>query len=228
MEHDNLPAGTRETILRRARELFLAQGYHKTSMRAIARTAGISTGPLYFHFQNKAEVFYHICRDAGERLVADFRQAASGSGHAGIRLRSIYRAYRDFYYREPELFEILHLATNPRAGVDLPQSLRDDLDRNFGEMLLIMEDIIREGISAGELRPVEPRHLALYLYSLAEGVFMANQTGVLRRSGTSLDEMIEAAIGLTGVGMVNLPAAWADGDRGCLSPDKKNGGHNHD
>lgn len=225
MEHENLPAGTRETILQQARELFLAQGYHKTSMRAIAQAAGISTGPLYFHFQNKAEVFYHICCDAVERLVADFRQAACGTERAGIRLRSIYRAYRDFYYREPELFEILHLATNPRAGVDLPQPLRDELDQEFGKMLLIMEDIIREGISAGELRPVKPRHLALYLYSLAEGVFMSNQTGVLRRSGTSLDEMIDAAIMLTGVGMVNFPVACTDGDRSFPPPDKKDGGH---
>lgn len=213
MEHENLPARTRETILQRARELFLAQGYHKTSMRAIAQAAGISTGPLYFHFQNKAEVFYHICCDAVARLVTDFRQASSGTERAGFRLRSIYRAYRDFYYREPELFEILHLATNPRAGVDLPQPLRDQLDQEFGKMLFIMEEIIREGVAAGDLRPVEPRHLALYLYSLAEGVFMANQTGLLRRSGTSLDEMIDAAIMLTGIGMVNFPVNLPDGNK---------------
>src|SRR6266511_391359 len=126
---------TRAVILKQARALFLSQGYHKTTMRTIAETAGISTGPLYFHFRNKAEVFFHICSDAFDYLIADFRRAAGDAGHAGQRLRNIYYAYKSFYYQEPQLFAIMHLATNPMGGVDLPQPLEETLNKKSKELI---------------------------------------------------------------------------------------------
>ena len=48
---------TRETILNAAHHLFIKQGYHGTSMRQIAREAGIALGGLYNHFSGKEAVF---------------------------------------------------------------------------------------------------------------------------------------------------------------------------
>ena len=87
---------TRGVILTKARQLFLTLGYHKTTMRNIAETAGISTGPLYFHFRDKAEVFYHICNEAFERLEADFSRVSQAEKTAGERLRDIFLAYKAF------------------------------------------------------------------------------------------------------------------------------------
>ncbi|MBP2652791.1 MAG: TetR/AcrR family transcriptional regulator [Firmicutes bacterium] len=194
---------TREIILERSKELFLALGYHKTTMRAIAEAAGISTGPLYFHFQSKAEVFFHICNQAFDYLIADFRVVAGDSSHAARRLKNIYYVYKKFYYREPQLFEIMHLATDPMAGIDLPAELVELLKQKAQEKVSIMEQVTSEGILRKELRPVEPRKLALYLYSVAEGIFLSNRIGVLKQSEISLDEMIEAAIDLVGLGMIS-------------------------
>ena len=193
---------TRTLILERARELFLSQGYHKTSMRTIAEAAGISTGPLYFHFHNKAEVFFHICKAAFDYLIEDFRQAAEKDSHAGLRLRATYYAYKDFYYKEPQLFEIMHLATNPLGGVGLPPPMEEVLNRQSRELLQVMEDIIRDGVARGELRPVDPCRLALYLYSVSEGIFLTNRMGLLQRCDVNLDEMIDTAIDLVGTGMI--------------------------
>ena len=41
------------TILRHARELFLAKGYDATTMAEIARRAGISKGAVYLEFPSK-------------------------------------------------------------------------------------------------------------------------------------------------------------------------------
>jgi len=205
---------TRTLILERARELFLSQGYHKTAMRTIAEAAGISTGPLYFHFRNKAEVFFHICSDAFGYLIEDFRRAAGQEIHAGLRLRAIYYAYKNFYYKEPQLFEIMHLGANPQSGVELPPSMEEILNRQSHELLQVMEGTIRDGIARGELRSVDPCRLALYLFSVSEGIFLSNRMGMLQRSEVSLDEMIETAIDLIGMGMIEqhgeCPAAGED------------------
>lgn len=195
---------TRALILQHARVLFLSQGYHNTTMRTIADAAGSSTGPLYFHFRNKAEVFFHVCSDAYDCLLEDFRQAAGEEGRAGVRLRNIYYAYKAFYYREPQLFEMIHFATTPLGGVDLPQPLQQALHDKAQQIVRIMEVIIREGISRRELRAVDPLKLALYLYSAAEGVFLSQRMGVLGREQVSLDDMIDSAIELIGLGMIEL------------------------
>jgi AcrR family transcriptional regulator len=50
-------ARTRQEILQAAFTLFTAQGYHGTSMRQIARQAGIALGSIYNHFKSKEEIF---------------------------------------------------------------------------------------------------------------------------------------------------------------------------
>ncbi len=48
---------TRSSILQAAYDLFIAQGYHGTSMRQIARKAGLALGGIYNHFSSKEDIF---------------------------------------------------------------------------------------------------------------------------------------------------------------------------
>jgi len=48
---------TRQKLLVAAKELFIAQGYTATTMRQIARGAGITPGAIYNHFSSKDEIF---------------------------------------------------------------------------------------------------------------------------------------------------------------------------
>ena len=193
---------TRALILQRAKELFLIQGYHRTSMRQIAAAAGISTGPLYFHFQNKAEVVFHICNEALERLTGEYRRIAAADGHAAVRLRETYQVYRSFHRQEPQMFEILKLVTHPLGGIKLPAEMAAALGQKSRGMFEVMEDIIRTGIARREIRPVDPKALALSLYSMAEGILMSDQSGLLANCGLSLSETIETAMDVLGLGMV--------------------------
>jgi AcrR family transcriptional regulator len=51
---------TREAIIEAAFSLFLRQGYHGTSMRQIAKRAGIALGGIYNHFGSKEDVFREV------------------------------------------------------------------------------------------------------------------------------------------------------------------------
>ena len=65
---------TREEILNVAYRLFLENGFHGTSMRPIAREAGVSLGGIYNHFNSKEEIFasifyeFHPYRELLEQL----------------------------------------------------------------------------------------------------------------------------------------------------------------
>lgn len=48
---------TRSAIIEAAHDLFIHQGYNATSMRQIAKKAGIALGGIYNHFSGKEEIF---------------------------------------------------------------------------------------------------------------------------------------------------------------------------
>ncbi len=54
---------TREKLMEYARQEFLEKGYMKASLRSICKKAGVTTGALYFFFQNKEDLLSAIVDD---------------------------------------------------------------------------------------------------------------------------------------------------------------------
>jgi|SRR5690625_1508717 len=54
---------TREVIIEVTRELLVEKGYANVSMRQIANKIKCSHGAIYYHFKNKAELFYALVED---------------------------------------------------------------------------------------------------------------------------------------------------------------------
>ena len=50
----------KELLIEAAKQEFLDKGYNKASLRNICAKAGVTTGALYFFFENKAELFAAI------------------------------------------------------------------------------------------------------------------------------------------------------------------------
>lgn len=51
------PTRSRQQIVSSAHRLFLEQGFHGTTMRQIAKAAGVALGSLYNHFADKDDLF---------------------------------------------------------------------------------------------------------------------------------------------------------------------------
>ena len=51
-----------------ARAEFLEKGYQKASLRSICKNAGVTTGALYFFFQDKVDLFAAIVQPTIERV----------------------------------------------------------------------------------------------------------------------------------------------------------------
>lgn len=78
---------TRRQLLKAALELFRRRGYERTTMRAIAKHAGLSLGAAYHYFDSKDAIltsYYEWTQDEHERLMA---RAVSPS--AGFRERML-------------------------------------------------------------------------------------------------------------------------------------------
>lgn len=67
---DEFKADRREEILVAAMHLFVTLGYDRTTMREIAREAGVSTGAIYVYFPTKAAMLQAVCADEAARMHA--------------------------------------------------------------------------------------------------------------------------------------------------------------
>ena len=65
----------KDDIVRRAEELFAAQGYAQTRMTDIAEAAGVTKGLLYWYFETKEALVAEILVDLREQLRAVQREA---------------------------------------------------------------------------------------------------------------------------------------------------------
>lgn len=59
---------TRKKLLLSAKKEFLEKGYNQASLRTICRNAGVTTGALYFFFQDKEDLFGELVKEPLEGL----------------------------------------------------------------------------------------------------------------------------------------------------------------
>ena len=83
------PSSTREAILTAARESFLAQGYEGTTIRAVARTAGVDPALVSYYFGSKADLFgaaVNLRVRASEEIAAAVSGDLRSAGPRLVRL----------------------------------------------------------------------------------------------------------------------------------------------
>lgn len=80
------PAETRARLLQAATEVFLEHGYPGTRVQDIARRAGVTTGAMYAHFENKAALLAEAIAVQGDLALNELVDALGSDEHgpAGV------------------------------------------------------------------------------------------------------------------------------------------------
>jgi AcrR family transcriptional regulator len=79
-------------ILRKAAAAFRDRGYAATSVRDIARRAGMTPGNLYYYFRNKQEILY-FCQDYSlDVLLREARRIRRRRADAEEKIRALVRS----------------------------------------------------------------------------------------------------------------------------------------
>ena len=76
---------TRTAILASAEQLFLEHGVAHTSLEQIARHAGVTRGAVYWHFQNKADLFHAMLSQVRLPLEVFAQELTSVEGVASLK-----------------------------------------------------------------------------------------------------------------------------------------------
>ncbi|GAB3353765.1 TetR/AcrR family transcriptional regulator [Amycolatopsis echigonensis] len=70
---------TRAALIKAARDLFGARGYHDVPAEEITRTAGVTRGALYHHFGDKQGLFQAVVEVLERELTAEVSEVLDGA-----------------------------------------------------------------------------------------------------------------------------------------------------
>ena len=85
----------REAVAEAAFELFLKEGFHRTTTRAIARRAGVSAGAPFTYFKDKEDILFYIVSKeqelAEERLVSVLSRQIAEATRTGADPEEVFK-----------------------------------------------------------------------------------------------------------------------------------------
>lgn len=97
-------ASTREAVLAAAREAIRELGFQGTTIRAIAKAAGVSTGTVMHYGKSKEDLLYEAFHEDIERISADVFAALPVDRPLNRQLAHIGGEFLRRYAAEPDLY----------------------------------------------------------------------------------------------------------------------------
>lgn len=137
-----------------AADLFDRRGYHETSMDEIADATGIRKPTLYHHFQSKSEILFCIHHEIIERLISE--QLTHNGLTPSERLRETVRDVIRLVSDRRSFLRVFH--QNYRQ---LPEALRLRVRDRRQYYQALVENVVREGVAAGEFVDMDPTLVTL-------------------------------------------------------------------
>ncbi len=176
---------TRAKLVETALDLFSRQGVDNTSIKDIAREAGVAQGLLYHYFAGKDDLLWGVLEThifdphLQQALLADERRSAED-----VLLEVAQRFNTFLSARQPLMRLILReLQTNERVRGLWEESIRR-------EVIDTLEDFLRARVAVGELRP---HRVEVAVHMLMEGVVTLYLPGVKTAvsNEAAIHEMVE-------------------------------------
>jgi TetR/AcrR family transcriptional regulator, cholesterol catabolism regulator len=146
----------RGDLLDAAAKLFSERGFHGTSMRDIAKTVGMLSGSIYYHFESKDEMLLAVYEEGVRRVGTAVEEAVARESEPWARLEAACVAHLRglIAYRE---YARVMIQTSPDEASSAHTRIRE-LRRNY-------EARFRQLIDALTLpEGIDPRYVRLLLF----------------------------------------------------------------
>lgn len=175
----------RMEIVKASVDLFVRKGFHKTTVREIAREFGMSIGTLYEYIRTKEDILYLVCdyihTSFGTRvrpsleITPDSVETLKGAINIYYRMIDEMQDYLVFLYQETK---------------SLSHGARKYIFKAEEEMTEIFEEILRRGIKDGSFK-IKSKEAHLFAHNIMVlGQMWAFRRWALQKRYT-LDSYIE-------------------------------------
>ena len=164
---------TRQQVLAAAARVFARNGFHATSLEAVAEEAGFSRGAVYYNFSDKEELFLELLDRRCTERAQDLREVFSDGGddveatsrQAQLAAQQALDAMTgDAEWRALYMEFLAHAARNP--------AFRRAFARRTDQMRSALEEVVVERAQPfADTLGMEPEQLAVVIDALGTGLW---------------------------------------------------------
>jgi len=140
IKQTELVSKRQEQILNAASKLFVKKGYHKTTIRDIARESGLGIGPIYDYVKNKEDILFMVLKAILDRNYNALKAGIDEAEDPGEKLRGMIETLFDVCIRYQKLFLFMYQESHL-----LCKSMQKKILANEKKSLLLFEQVLNEG-----------------------------------------------------------------------------------
>lgn len=152
----------RRQIVEAAVQLFIRQGFHKTTTRQIARTAGISIGSLYEYFASKEDVLYLVCHSIHSEVEKGVTAALTRATGGRDALARVIREYFKVCHRMSDFILLIYQETQSLPGQWQKKVLENEL-RITG----LFVEVLARLVASGDIPEMDERAVEMAAHNIS-------------------------------------------------------------
>ena len=164
---------TRTKLLDAAEEVFFEKGVARASLNEIAQRAGATRGAVYWHFKDKAELFFAMREDVFSPLV-ERTDALLLSDQFANPLDVIEASVKEFFRVLEDcsvVREVFEIMISRCEYVDEFTSVQEEVGRPAQTFLTKIEAVYLQAAAKGMLRPgLDPLAMARDTWAFTSGL----------------------------------------------------------
>ncbi len=151
----------RRQIIDAAVELFIENGFHKTTTRQIARAAIISIGSLYEYVASKEDILYLVCDAIHAEIQRGVSEAMQRVKNGRRSLAEVIREYFLVCNRMNDHILLIYQETQ-----SLPSQWRKRVLENEVRITGLFMEVLAQLAASGELPALDARFLELAAHNI--------------------------------------------------------------
>ncbi len=149
-------------IVDAAVQLFIKQGFHKTTTRQIARAASFSIGSLYEYVASKEDILYMVCDAIHSEVERGISEAMSRAEGGRNSLSEVIREYFLVCHRMSDHILLIYKETQ-----SLPTQWRKNILENEVRITGVFMEVLARLISSGDLPRLSEHSMELVAHNIS-------------------------------------------------------------
>jgi len=155
-----------QQILKTSAKIFATKGFHRTSIRDIARATGMSLAGLYYYFRTKEELLYLIQERCFVTLLERWEKTADSRGDARAKIRAFAENHLGFF-----LHNMVEMKVMAREDESLTGEFQEKILILKRRYVKILMDLIAQLRSQDGGKRIDLRAVTFSLFGMMNWIY---------------------------------------------------------